>query len=176
MVGLTQLIIVDDEVALIGSANINDRSMMGSRDSEIAVIVEDTKKVAGKMAGDPYQASYFAANLRKNCYKSIFGFETDAEVEDPLSAKMWAEIDQRTQLNTHIYREVFGCYPDNTMVKQEDVRKVREAADINKYDTLKSQIRGYGVEFPYNFLRGEDLKKMKHFEFGLYMLPHHIFT
>lgn len=36
--------IVDDKVALIGSANINDRSLMGSRDSEIAVVIEDQKK------------------------------------------------------------------------------------------------------------------------------------
>jgi phospholipase D1/2 len=31
--------IVDDKVALIGSANINDRSLNGSRDSELAIIV-----------------------------------------------------------------------------------------------------------------------------------------
>ena len=36
--------IIDDRIALIGSANINDRSMMGSRDSEIAVVIEDQKK------------------------------------------------------------------------------------------------------------------------------------
>ncbi len=35
--------IVDDRVALIGSANINDRSLMGDRDSEIAIIVEDSE-------------------------------------------------------------------------------------------------------------------------------------
>lgn len=29
--------IVDDEVVLIGSANINDRSLLGNRDSEIGV-------------------------------------------------------------------------------------------------------------------------------------------
>jgi len=34
----TKLMIVDDDVAIMGSANINDRSMQGSRDSEIAVI------------------------------------------------------------------------------------------------------------------------------------------
>jgi phospholipase D1/2 len=150
--------------------------MMGSRDSEIAVIVEDTKKLEGKMAGDPYNGNYFAANLRRNCYKSIFGFETDLEVEDPLSARMWAEIDKRTQLNTEIYRAVFGCYPDNTMDTQDKVRKVREAADITKYDSMKEGIKGYGVEFPFNFLKNENLRKMKHFEFGLYILPHHIFT
>ena len=33
----SKIMIVDDEVVLIGSANINDRSLQGSRDSEIAV-------------------------------------------------------------------------------------------------------------------------------------------
>jgi len=37
--------IVDDRVVLMGSANINDRSMKGSRDSEIAV----NKKNKGKI-------------------------------------------------------------------------------------------------------------------------------
>lgn len=40
----SKLMIIDDRVVLIGSANINDRSMMGSRDSEIAVVIEDQKK------------------------------------------------------------------------------------------------------------------------------------
>lgn len=31
--------IIDDEIALIGSANINDRSLNGNRDSELAIIV-----------------------------------------------------------------------------------------------------------------------------------------
>lgn len=35
----SKLIIVDDEIALIGSANINDRSLLGKRDSELAIIV-----------------------------------------------------------------------------------------------------------------------------------------
>ena len=30
--------IVDDNYVIIGSANINDRSMIGTRDSEIAVL------------------------------------------------------------------------------------------------------------------------------------------
>ena len=39
----SKLMIVDDRVALIGSANINDRSLKGSRDSELAVVVEDMR-------------------------------------------------------------------------------------------------------------------------------------
>jgi len=37
----SKLMIVDDEKVLIGSANINDRSLLGSRDSEIAIVIED---------------------------------------------------------------------------------------------------------------------------------------
>lgn len=33
--------IIDDRIAIIGSANINDRSMDGERDSEVCVVLED---------------------------------------------------------------------------------------------------------------------------------------
>lgn len=36
--------IVDDKIAICGSANINDRSMIGKRDSEIAVLIEVSEK------------------------------------------------------------------------------------------------------------------------------------
>jgi phospholipase D1/2 len=45
----SKLMIVDDRFAIMGSANINDRSMCGARDSEIAIIIEDTKLVQGRM-------------------------------------------------------------------------------------------------------------------------------
>jgi len=37
----SKLMIVDDRFILCGSANINDRSLKGSRDSEMAVVIED---------------------------------------------------------------------------------------------------------------------------------------
>lgn len=36
----SKLMIVDDKIVICGSANINDRSMIGKRDSEIAVFIE----------------------------------------------------------------------------------------------------------------------------------------
>lgn len=39
----SKLMIVDDKIAICGSANINDRSMIGKRDSEIAVLIEVCK-------------------------------------------------------------------------------------------------------------------------------------
>lgn len=38
----SKLLIADDRLVICGSANINDRSLLGSRDSEIAVVLEVT--------------------------------------------------------------------------------------------------------------------------------------
>ena len=51
----SKLMIVDDNVVIMGSANINDRSMLGCRDSEIAIIVQDQKKVKSKMNKKPFK-------------------------------------------------------------------------------------------------------------------------
>ncbi len=40
--------IVDDRHMIIGSANINDRSLLGSRDSELAMVIEDPNGSYGK--------------------------------------------------------------------------------------------------------------------------------
>lgn len=42
-----QVCIVDDRLAIIGSANINERSMRGDRDSEIAAVIRDTDMIDG---------------------------------------------------------------------------------------------------------------------------------
>ena len=43
--------IIDDRVCLIGSANINDRSLLGNRDSELGIIIEDQFFLKSKMYG-----------------------------------------------------------------------------------------------------------------------------
>ena len=43
--------IVDDTCTILGSANINDRSMLGDRDSEIAVVTYGNDFVETKMDG-----------------------------------------------------------------------------------------------------------------------------
>lgn len=52
-----------------GSANINDRSMLGKRDSEIAVVVEDTEIQDSIMDGQSYHAGRFALSLRLECFR-----------------------------------------------------------------------------------------------------------
>lgn len=43
--------------------------MLGKRDSEVAVIVEDSDMVGAVMDGQPYQAGRYALNLRLECFR-----------------------------------------------------------------------------------------------------------
>lgn len=61
---------------VLGSANINDRSMLGKRDSEVAVIVEDSEKVAAVMDGREYEAGAYALQLRLECFRWVRGLLT----------------------------------------------------------------------------------------------------
>jgi len=69
----TKLMIVDDRYVICGSANLNDRSQLGNRDSEVALLVEDQEFVPSRMNGKPYQAAKFAYDLRAQLFKEHLG-------------------------------------------------------------------------------------------------------
>lgn len=69
--------IVDDRVAIIGSANINERSMRGSRDSEVAAIVRDTDTIESKMDGKPFKVGRFVHSLRLRLMREHLGVAVD---------------------------------------------------------------------------------------------------
>ena len=111
----SKIMIVDDRRVIIGSANINDRSMLGYRDSEMAVFIEDMEMIDGKMKGQPYQVGKFAHNLRCHLLKEHLDlldknkYELSAlKVEDPLSDALYTAIVESAFKNTNIYTEVFG--------------------------------------------------------------------
>lgn len=64
-----KLLIVDDRVAIIGSANINDRSMLGSRDSEVAVKIEDSLEIETRFNGNVVTVGYMPHMLRLKLMK-----------------------------------------------------------------------------------------------------------
>lgn len=90
-------IVVDDRVALIGSANINERSMLGNRDSEVAAVVRDTDMIWSTMAGKPYQVGRFAHTLRMRLMREHIGMDvdeiTEEERQEALSADERFEAD-----------------------------------------------------------------------------------
>jgi phospholipase D1/2 len=117
----TKLMIVDDLYALLGSANINDRSLLGSRDSELAVLVVDgatsRADVNGKGSNQPVRA--FAHELRKSVWNKLFGItggvrpanELKQAVEQPGSPDSWKLIQRRAQANADLYEAAFDWVP-----------------------------------------------------------------
>ena len=117
-----KLMIVDDIHTIIGSANINDRSQAGNRDSEVCIVITDKEFVPGTMNGKPYKAGKFASSLRKRLMKEHLGIldgvlhqaepEFDIDVEDPISDSFFVDVWSRiAKENTKIYEEVFRVIP-----------------------------------------------------------------
>ena len=77
--------VVDDRIAIIGSANINERSMLGPRDSECAAVVRDTDMIWSTMSGEPYQVGRFTHALRMRLMREHLGIDVDEVGEDELS-------------------------------------------------------------------------------------------
>ncbi|KAF8635992.1 hypothetical protein AX15_000154 [Amanita polypyramis BW_CC] len=74
--------VVDDRLAIIGSANINERSQRGDRDSEIAAVIRDTEMFDGMMAGKPFKVGRFAHSLRVRLMREHLGIDVDALDEE----------------------------------------------------------------------------------------------
>lgn len=97
-------IIVDDRVALIGSANINERSMLGNRDSETAAIVRDTDMIMSTMAGEPYRVGRFAHTLRMRLMREHLGLDVDEITEEERLAEMSAQAQYEEEM-AQIYQD-----------------------------------------------------------------------
>ncbi|KAL6077692.1 Phospholipase D1 [Balamuthia mandrillaris] len=71
----SNLMIVDDRTAIIGSANISDKGLLG-KNSEIGIVVEDQEFIRTRMNGAPYLASRFAHLLRTQLWSYYLGFSS----------------------------------------------------------------------------------------------------
>jgi phospholipase D1/2 len=77
-----KVMIVDDRIAIIGSANINERSMLGVRDSECAAVVRDTDMIWSTMNGEPYLVGRFPHTLRMRLMQEHLGLDVDEIMEE----------------------------------------------------------------------------------------------
>ena len=167
----SKLMIIDDTKVLIGSANINDRSMLGKRDSEFAVLIKENKAVTNKKTGKnfimddkPYRAAHYAYSFRKNLMAEHLGLNKDDPLlDDPLDNKLFDLINQRANNNTLIYRSLFGCYPDDVytsykILNQTRKNKEKESPEVflENYLKNKDNILGHIVLF----LREEELGRI----------------
>ncbi|EIW66666.1 hypothetical protein TREMEDRAFT_34686 [Tremella mesenterica DSM 1558] len=79
--------IVDDRLVLCGSANINERSQRGDRDSELVAVVRDTDMVDSTMGGKPFKVGRFAHTLRMRLMREHVGVDVDSIEEDQLMSR-----------------------------------------------------------------------------------------
>ncbi|XP_034854836.1 phospholipase D1 isoform X4 [Mirounga leonina] len=161
----SKLLIADDNTVIIGSANINDRSMLGKRDSEVAVIVQDTETVPSVMDGEEYQAGRFAQGLRLQCFRVVLGYLSDPSenIQDPVSDKFFKEVWVATAArNATIYDKVFRCLPNDEVHNLIQLRDFITKPILAREDPIRAEeelkkIRGFLVQFPFYFLSEENL-------------------
>uniref|UniRef100_A0A667ZTK0 Phospholipase n=1 Tax=Myripristis murdjan TaxID=586833 RepID=A0A667ZTK0_9TELE len=161
----SKMLIADDNTVIIGSANINDRSMLGKRDSEVAVIVEDSEKVASVMDGQEYQAGPYALQLRLECFRTILGGHTDTSIDlsDPISDRFYKEVWMTTAgRNATIYEKVFRCLPSSLVRNMSELEQYQSKPGLAQTDLARAQeelrrIRGFLVQFPLDFLSEQNL-------------------
>lgn len=106
----SKLLIVDDLKVIIGSANLNDRSLVGTRDSELAIFSEDTRYRPSRMNGQPFDAGRFAYSLRVCLMCEHLGLDPSTEqhlVRDPVCDDFYKQLWFKTAaINTSIYSKV----------------------------------------------------------------------
>ncbi|XP_073113802.1 phospholipase D zeta 1 isoform X2 [Elaeis guineensis] len=183
----SKLMIVDDRITLIGSANINDRSLLGSRDSEIGVLIEDKEFVASYMNGKPWKAGKFSLSLRLSLWSEHLGLHAEeiSLIRDPVHDATYRDIWMATaKTNTMIYQDVFSCVPNDLIHSRAAFRQSTaywkeklghttadlgispeklesyQNGDIKDTDPMErlQSVRGHLVSFPLDFMCNEDLR------------------
>jgi len=173
--------IVDDEMMIVGSGNINDRSQLGTHDSELCAVVEHGPTVStlrrqlwqehlGLLPPQDIDAGN-DPNAQPPGTENIWG--QDTLVEDPMSDRLWKYWFDQATTNTEVYRNLFHCDPDDTiktwkdydefLPRGKDVKEGHLHGDISEKMSTKQikkeldKIRGHLVWMPLEFLREEQM-------------------
>eukprot|EP01080_Neovahlkampfia_damariscottae_P002671 gene2671-3867_t len=148
----SKLMIVDDKIVFCSSANINDRSMEGDRDSEIGVRIEGDETVNISMGGKKFKGTKIAHDLRVKTFSKFTG-KTKEEVEDPIEFyPQWRKI---AESNRDIYVDVFQKTVENLEnPDSSDVKIIQQYSHKLKARNVEKlpNIQGFIVPYPKNFL------------------------
>ncbi|CAF3547959.1 unnamed protein product [Rotaria socialis] len=155
----SKLMIVDDRMCICGSANINDRSLLGSRDSEFCLVVNDIEMVDSQLNGQTQKVGLFSSTWRKKLFRQLLGIKNEQEmnVDDPCSDEFYEYFRQTAKRNSQIYEEVFSTLPSNQVRTFVDVETYAQRPKLKETDPLTAhekckQIKGFIVECPLEFL------------------------
>lgn len=158
-----KVLIVDDRSCIIGSANINERSQLGCRDSEVAMLIRDTDLVKSKMDDGVYYAGRFALELRKRLMREHLGCNVDlVEVVE----RKFGRLETIARNN---YKELHLLAEDSTKNDKLDSAMLelayREIFDVDYSDPWKSKysslpnVNSYGISHPFSKPSNEECFK-----------------
>lgn len=121
---------------------------MGSHDSELTIVMQDTNGLESTMDGQPYKAGHHAATLRRMLWREHLGLlpaqpldasqdpnaqppedsennyfandKYDHFVADPMSDDLWQLWTGQATTNTNIFRQLFRADPDDNIRSFKD--------------------------------------------------------
>ncbi|CAF5048175.1 unnamed protein product [Rotaria sp. Silwood1] len=131
--------IINDRMTICGSANINDRLLVGNHDNEFCIVINDLEEENGRFNEEPVLVRKFCSSWRKKIFEILLGIQFDnpnnIEVTDRVSDEFYSYFQDVAKQNTLIYEKVFV-----TMKAQQ---------------TLKG-IQGFVIQYLIYFLDKED--------------------
>jgi phospholipase D1/2 len=161
----SKLMIVDDTFVICGSANINDRSMLGTRDSELACLVKDEEFELAEMNGKFVKVGKYASSLRKKLFKLHLGIyysnPNKISVMDCASDKFFKFFKEVSAQNSKIYEDCFKCLPSNEartfplMHGYVGEPKLAKTDPHRAKKLLEEHVSGFVVDFPLEFMSEE---------------------
>jgi phospholipase D1/2 len=131
-------IIVDDRIALIGSANINERSMLGARDSECAAVVRDTDMIWSTMDGKPYLVGRFAHTLRMRLMREHLGLDIDEFADEERDEELDREMEEYETRMNGLYDGKGDSETERPDSGDMDSSHVTQDARVVNHRTLRS--------------------------------------
>jgi len=163
----SKLTIVDDAVAIIGSANINDRSLNGDGDTELAAVIVDDAQAGMTDVGDGVRTvtRKFARELRMHIWNKHFaqlvepgttGVQKESslpagvDIGKPLATSTIKAIQALAHANRQAYSTVFTHTPRNSFNSLLQGRKrypfiMHQAARVDASQPMMTGSAGVAV-------------------------------
>ena len=159
--------IVDDCYLVMGSANINDRSLLGSRDSELAVFIEGQPT---KPVNTGYDTMYVVPKIHE-FRRRIFFEHFGVDIEYPTSNENWTKMYGIAMTNTEVYNRAFMTYPSNEYANFQQLAGRKKELNAEYFMQNYKSITGHAVLYPYNFLKDAGLLENKNSELSMLAVP-----
>lgn len=153
----SKIIISDGLKMITGSANINDRSLLGDRDTESCIYVEDFKfnqinDLLKKLLHE--HLDFKKIKIYKKKHKQIYKL-LKCNILDLSNDSIFFEIKKIAKSNSKLYFDVFKCFSNNHVINKKIYYEIKSMKPNLKNKKFK-KIIGNLVLYPYKFLCEEE--------------------